>query len=91
MKTITVTKVDIKDGIRFSSQSCPVAKALNRDCPSKRAYWSVGPVTLSFYPRKFTTPLEVQSFIKAFDAGKRVKPFSFSLPITIHRKARMKH
>ena len=86
MKTITVTKADIKEGIRFSSQSCPVAKALNRACPSKRDYWSVGPVTMSFYPRKFKTPSDVQRFIKAFDAGKRVKPFSFTLPLQTKTK-----
>jgi hypothetical protein len=90
MRTVTVTVEDIGAGRRLSCRHCPVSLAL------KRFGWEspfVGEAYLSregtgrknrFYPaspiESYAAPRTVQEFIQAFDAGRPVTPFSFTLP-----------
>jgi hypothetical protein len=61
---IQVTQADIDEGHPLACASCPVALATSR-AMHPRLVWSL--------------PDAVYSFIKAFDAGLPVVPFSFVL------------
>ena len=85
-KTIRVTDKDILTGVRQSWCECPVAMAVKRAFRTARTnkpvhvpheVIAVGDLeeTQSWFAE---TPGVVQRFITRFDAGKRVKPFSFT-------------
>lgn len=82
MRTLVqVTPNDIRTGNRKCKSTCPVAKAIDR-----LGYCSVVfPDMLfcrelgSLYPKLYKAPRSVTRFVKAFDAGKPVKPFNFFL------------
>lgn len=67
---ITVTQQDIDRGVKHSGKECPIALAVNRAATLGDELWHVR------YPR------EVGYFIRDFDAGQPVKPFSFWLPVS---------
>jgi hypothetical protein len=81
MKTITVrvTKTGIKRGLRKDGSSCPIARALHRCgmksvsvCHRRIEYgWSL--------QHEVRAPAKARRFIRRFDAGKPVKPFTFTL------------
>ncbi len=84
MRTVSVTEEDIKWGTPRTCYSCPVALALCRELG-----WHGADVTERFVTRideegdsveTFCTPAVVTRFVKAFDANRPVKPFSFTLP-----------
>ena len=79
--TITVTKGDIKRGVPSEGNFCPIAYAMQRKFSLKSADIEVADaeiwVRLSRYMLSYIMPLTAQKFIKAFDGGKPVKPFSF--------------
>lgn len=77
MKTITieVTADDIARGTRKSCSCCPIALALAR-CTGLVV--SVESDWVYFMPDLPQTAVE---FIKTFDAGKPVQPFSFELDV----------
>lgn len=79
---IRVSKEDIKNGIRRSTTSCPIALALPRygfATPwvgfSGVRYGVSGP--RSFFP----LPESACTFVSRFDDGKPVKPFNFYLTL----------
>jgi len=77
---IEVTEEDIKAGWR-NALYCPVALALDR---ATNQDWHVSADHLSpcigeNYD-KSEIPARVRRFIRAFDQGKKVRPFSFELP-----------
>lgn len=79
---INVTENDIRAGIPEDCHSCPVALALVRQCQCEGAEIS-DDLTLHFPGLKmeFDLPDTVASFIKAFDKGEDVVPFSFTLAV----------
>lgn len=86
MATINVTSEDISRGEPKNARCCPVAIAIGR-----HANWATE-VTVDRYEIGFetdinceselvSTPAEASEFIKDFDAGMPVQPFSFNLDI----------
>lgn len=71
---ITVTKEDIKKGKPEQGESCPIARAIRRQTRKKV---HVGYICLEINHCEYTFPQEAQQFVKDFDAGKPVGPFSF--------------
>lgn len=80
MKVI-VTASDIKSP-EYGGHSCPVARALIRS-GFPDAYAGVLDLYLDGTGgfRVVPTPLAVETFIRAFDAGFPVEPFSFELEV----------
>jgi hypothetical protein len=79
-KTIEVTRECIAEGVRGSYRYCPVAVALRR--AGFRNPW-VYRDTMRFNRRKMTlkTPPEAVVFIREFDRGMTVEPFSFTITL----------
>lgn len=79
---VEVTAEDIAMGQRYSAEKCPVALAIER-ATGRRAI--AGLTTIHWYPPgeswmcRQGLPREVARFIRAFDHGRPVSPFSFSL------------
>ena len=75
---ITVTKDDIVDGCQRSLKGCPIALALIR------AHVNFHFVDKDAVIRVDATPIPlpecVRQFIRSFDAGHPVKPFTFTIP-----------
>lgn len=84
---VDVTQEDIFNGVKCSSSRCPVAQALKK-IVKPEFYFSVG---ISNFTLMSTSPFkilaegvvssETKDFIKDFDRGFKVKPFSFDLTI----------
>lgn len=81
--TFTVTKLDIHAGRRDSWCDCPIARCVKRTTKSK--YVECDSDGIRFGPHYFeavhrATPSECLTFMRAFDAGQPVQPFTFELP-----------
>ena len=76
---IYVTKSDIKEGIQCSSGQCPIARSLQRRFPGRHV--SVGAHGGAVGGRIFPLPPSAQRFIVRFDVGRKMRPFSFTLPL----------
>ncbi len=75
---IDVTAEDIKQGVKGSAMSCPIALAVQR----KRGYHgaTVGYSTCGAVGRgNWVLPKVARDFIAGFDNGREVAPFSFNL------------
>lgn len=79
---IDVTKEDIDNGQRGQCNTCPIALAIKR---ATGAACFVDKFSVSIWRdgepcaiRAVYTPLEVSTFVKSFDKGYAVRPFSFS-------------
>lgn len=73
---VEVTQEDIDAGRKRDCYACPIALSIKRQgfgsvAVSQGNIWVVG--------CEYDTPLHVEEFIKAFDEGKPVKPFAFTL------------
>jgi len=81
MYQISVSKEDIQNGERFSSTSCPIAKAIKR----KVEWCTVDDecVIIEETPggklSQYDLPLIAKEFVNSFDNGRAVKPFTFHL------------
>jgi len=79
---IRVTKKHIQDGVQNSKCACPVALAMKEyfgfdafeDADVGQVYLSISNFVLTE-----RVPSSVRKFIKQFDEGKPVKPFTFEL------------
>lgn len=82
---VEVSADDIAKATRNNSRHCAVAVAIHRLRPDARAI-TVDISTIRYSKPKqrkrfiFITPARVQEYIAAFDAGKKIEPFSFSMP-----------
>ncbi len=79
---INVTQRDIERGIRFTSYTCPIARAARRHPELKGC--AVSPDSLAFDNSGWVwTPLPEKAceFVDSFDGGRPVKPFSFTLEL----------
>jgi hypothetical protein len=85
-KKIKVSKKDIECGSRNSGYYCPIALAMKRFGFTVE----VTKTTIDFNPFgcgdnediKLELPPLAMDFIKRFDAGKKVRPFTFELPLS---------
>ena len=82
---IEVTAEDIANGRRAHDNSCPVALAIGRTLHRENAVSVVSTDVQIFNAAPFaeveqaTFPKEVTKFIKRFDGGKKVEPFTFEI------------
>lgn len=82
---IDVTQEDIANGVRLDHRCCPVARAIeratgmqasvdvDRGCNNPSAFVVIGSVAAVDLPHS------VMWFVKKFDRGGQVEPFSFEL------------
>jgi hypothetical protein len=72
---VDVTAADITAGERYDHANCPVACALNRrgDGPWKVGQWRIEDAEGGLY----VLPFEATCWIRAYEAGATVEPFSF--------------
>lgn len=77
---VEVTERDIKNGIREDATSCAIARAVKRATGRRDVEVCENYIDIpkDDYTLRDVTKT-VQSFIKAYDAGEEVKPFSFAL------------
>ena len=75
---IKVTQEDIDLGLAYEASSCPVALALQRELDMPGASLCSSNITVGEH--NYNPPDEVRDFVVAFDNGKEVKPFSFTMP-----------
>jgi hypothetical protein len=75
---VEVKQKHIDAGIRSEPWECPIAQALRS---ATRKEWSVGRITACMGRRRTKLPNEAQCFIRAFDAGRKVKPFAFDIKL----------
>lgn len=73
---IEVTEDNIKSGFRFAPCECPIAIATARRT-GKGA--SVSSQECRVGTARYALPAEAQVFVDAFDLGKPVKPFAFTM------------
>lgn len=82
---ISITAQDIKNGKACSRNSCPVALAIKKalpGCPVWVDSWFIDIIRTELeFPliTAYHTNDKIERFIKTFDEGGRVKPFSFDL------------
>ena len=77
-KKITVTAMHIKIGVPLSSLACPIflaAKGAGLREVSVYCY------SMRVGPYKLSLPEKAQDFIRRFDAGEKVAPFSFTVEV----------
>jgi len=80
MLIIEVTNAEINVGIAGSIWKCPVALAIGKvvgrnNCSCSNTRIRIG-------TNMFEGPPEMDAFIKLFDSGKEVKPFTFTIDET---------
>ena len=79
---VNVTQEDIQHGQRAKTNACPVALAIKQTIGP---FWRVSVISHNAYFYRDTAeeirllPQETTEFIKAFDAGNIVAPFSFEI------------
>ena len=81
MKTIRVTARHIKEGNRKASRTCPIAKSLKEATGLKNICVGLTDFVHSGNDDGVALPPIAKKFIRAFDSGKKVKPFSFRIDV----------
>lgn len=71
---IRVLKKDIESGRQKDGSQCPIAKAFRR---TRKRNCFVDAYAIEMGLRYFSMPPAARQFMKDFDRGKKVKPFSF--------------
>lgn len=78
---VEVTLEDIRLGQKQNCQHCPVARALWRAMPIEGKFIFVGVWNVQLRDKEYPLPEVVSRFIRDFDSGKNVEPFSFELEL----------
>ena len=81
--TINVTEEHISQGTRNAPAHCPIAQAIEDVFEDPTTYADVNEEEIGVYP-DFLVGVPntvVQAFIRAYDAGEAVKPFTFRLEL----------
>lgn len=79
-KKISVTARDIERGDPLNSLQCPIALACKRTFKRKAEVDGfTAEVKMKNKTKVFELPEKAQNFVDDFDAGRTVKPFSFTL------------
>jgi hypothetical protein len=76
---IEVTENDIKRGVAWNVDKCPVARAMRRATRNMACYASLSELKVGI--KLVNTPTRCQRFMRNFDDGENVKPFSFVIRI----------
>jgi hypothetical protein len=89
---VQVTQHDIEWGARDDSSRCMVSRAVAREVDdATRIEVDTQTIRFSTAAGRFAylTPLTVQRYVAAFDAGDKVEPFSFTLQNPLRIKQRV--
>lgn len=78
---VEVTQRHIDNGNRCDCWDCPIAKALSETLSGHVAVGSRDVNLPGISGSDVPLPPEAIAFIKAYDAGQQVQPFSFELPL----------
>ncbi len=84
---VQVKPKHIKRGIPKAASNCPVAHAIDEATPDWCGFVYMEPDSIelvrgdSIYAQQM--PRSVERFVRAFDAGKPVKPFAFYLEVPL--------
>ena len=81
---INVTRRDIDRGEQYSPEDCPIARAARRHFRDVSVAWDALLAAGQLRPGsslevRFELPDEAKEFIRAFDDGEDVHPFTFEL------------
>lgn len=77
---VEVTAHDIKNGARKSCEACPIARAVKRALHYKKSVdVNNYAANIDDYKKIAILPAKASGFIRSFDNGFRVKPFSMTL------------
>lgn len=76
---IEVTADDISEGVIFENNWCPIALAIKRIVGDRLVKVKFGNIYLSNHDYAWNTTFPVKQFIKKFDNGDQVSPFSFEM------------
>lgn len=74
--TVEVKAEHIKQGIPVCCEACPIALALQEQFNDMGEWAWAGPKILHFNAQDFITPMEAARFMKDFDCGRLVHPFT---------------
>ena len=74
---IKITGAEIKDGVRYNEDFCPIALAVTK---MGHKCW-VGKQLLFLNGRRHEMPPQAINFIHRFDNNLYVEPFEFDLPV----------
>lgn len=89
---ISVTQKDIDWGVRGDSGRCMVSRAIARELDTaSRIETDTQTIRFSVPDARYAylTPLTVQNYLAAFDAGDMIEPFSFTLRNPLRLKRQM--
>ncbi len=78
-KRFYITDKDIREGVRSSAKSCPIARCLQRAFPNDEV--RVRGLTIDIGQTSRMSPERVRIFVQQFDRGLNVKRTSFELKI----------
>lgn len=85
--TVQVTAEDIQKGVRGQSCKCPVALAMKRTLRLRKSIVACYGCSYTLWDSKFKRvmkigkfPRSVRLFIRAYDKGEPVAPFTFETP-----------
>ena len=84
IRRIEVTAEDIAKGVQGSSDSCPIALAVKRECRDDiEAYVDAYSVDLCFptFGLYSIESSDIEWFVESFDEGEPVDPIAFDLDI----------
>lgn len=80
---INITQKDINKGEKANGDRCPIARAIKRAMPFKNIWYKyeVGRILVMnrFGNTVFELPVEAVKFIRDYDGGHPVEPFSFEV------------
>lgn len=89
--TFNVTQEDIDKGIKDDACYCPIARAAKRTLVKRKRRIEVGSCFLSIVRNhkgrwwvddaEYELPSEASDFVRNFDSGNTVHPFSFEMEI----------
>jgi hypothetical protein len=85
---IYITANDIMLGVRGHGLQCPLARAISRRLGKEIRVLTYAWYRLDDYtsPNPYPLPLRATQFVKAFDGGRKVAPFSFTLEVPNGRR-----
>lgn len=76
---IEVTADDIFMGIAGRCRDCPIARAVCRAAGVPASWLAVHSRYAMIDGKRYTLPVEAQAFIRTYDLGREVEPFTFDL------------
>jgi hypothetical protein len=80
---ITVTENDIKSGQKKDGGQCAIAKAVRRIFGDNSKVYMAHGGRLTVRQFEFLLPRNIARWVEKFDAGRKVKPFSFWLTLGV--------